>query len=193
MNRARCWFRYNAKGEKRCAECGRFLPVSDFYTKKITADRLQQNCKDCENFRGLYYAHCGLARQLGSPPLAREIFQMLIGRPCVWGGGMRPEIHIGIDRIDSTQGYSVLNAQPCCPRHNNLKGAIHDAAFRIHLANRPGDRKCGNQQKGSKRAQQPGPPVSAPASPASLTLPLFDEEPTMQEVMQEIIRKLETK
>jgi hypothetical protein len=80
-------------------------------------------------------------------------FKALLDSPCVYAynppnSGNRARV--GIDRIDSTQGYTPANTQACCGRHNLLKSDMltHeqtvDAVTRYQIP-------CGSTGAGRKR------------------------------------------
>jgi len=53
-------------------------------------------------------------------------YQNLLSQPCIYCTSTLPDsgqsVKVGLDRKDNTQGYISGNVQPCCPRHNNIKG-----------------------------------------------------------------------
>lgn len=51
--------------------------------------------------------------------LSFEDFMSLWQKPCAYCGG--EIITIGIDRVDSTKGYSLENIKPCCGWCNTMK------------------------------------------------------------------------
>lgn len=52
-------------------------------------------------------------------------WQEIISLPCVYSIGLPDsEIRSGVDRIDSSIGYTIENCQPCCAKHNRLKSDI---------------------------------------------------------------------
>lgn len=81
--------------------------------------------------------------------LSLEQFRQVISQSCVYGCP-NPEIHVGVDRIESGKGYTVDNVQPCCERHNRFKSDVltHDqmidAVRRYEIA-------CGNSKAGRPR------------------------------------------
>lgn len=153
MRRSRTFLRYNSKGEKRCIHCKRYFPVEQFYRDRQRLDHLKTYCKGCvgeymtkrHERAGHYQVHRVTAARRGSPPLSREQYHQIIHSPCVFGGGTRKQgIWIGVDRKDSSKGYTPDNVQPCCFRHNLMKASCDEIAFRLHLELHPDCRPCGN-------------------------------------------------
>lgn len=176
----RAIFRYNSKGEKRCLVCKRYLPVELFPSSQITSDRHSPYCNACHNKGqretsnrdGNYGVHSARAVAIGSVPLSRELYNKIVHSPCVFGGGSREQgIRIGIDRKDSSKGYTPDNVQPCCTRHNIMKGSIADIAFRVHLELHPESRSCANRKPNCENKSVATVLSTADDEPE---LPLFD-------------------
>jgi hypothetical protein len=85
--------------------------------------------------------------------LTYEQWSGIVARPCVYriDSLISPDsvIRTGIDRIDSSLGYTVENTQPCCAAHNMLKGEwlTHEQALDIITRNRI---PCQNTKGGRK-------------------------------------------
>lgn len=63
------------------------------------------------------------AERRGLPvELTREHFDWLRDQPCVYCGAPGPN---GVDRVESTQGYTLENVVPSCKKCNLRKGAVH--------------------------------------------------------------------
>lgn len=57
--------------------------------------------------------------------LTFDEFLHITMQPCVFCGVFNHGREFsGIDRIDSTAGYSIDNCQPCCSKHNLMKGSL---------------------------------------------------------------------
>ena len=76
----------------------------------------------------------------------------IVARPCIYrldGVEHPPGIRSGVDRVDSSIGYTFQNSQPCCYRHNMCKGDWLTHAqmletvvrYRIPCGNKPSTRK----------------------------------------------------
>ena len=65
------------------------------------------------------------ARMRGIPcTLTFDQWQAIVSLPCVYAGVPDSDIRSGVDRIDSSMGYTEGNSQPCCAKHNLLKSDI---------------------------------------------------------------------
>ena len=62
--------------------------------------------------------------------LTNEQFDDLISRPCSYCGA--PPWN-GIDRVDSSRGYGVGNAYPCCHYCNRMKSSLSPKEFGQHI------------------------------------------------------------
>ena len=57
--------------------------------------------------------------------LTFQQFEALITQPCAYSPtGVTPDVAMGIDRKDSSAGYTPNNCVPCCPRHNEIKSNV---------------------------------------------------------------------
>lgn len=71
------------------------------------------------------------AKDRGLPfELTLEQVEDLVGRPCVYCG--EPPRN-GIDRIDSSLGYTVANSAPCCKVCNFMKSTLQVEQFLAHV------------------------------------------------------------
>lgn len=59
-----------------------------------------------------------------------EQFAAISLQPCRYCGGKLPEAGSGIDRIDSTQGYTIENCAPCCTECNLAKRNMTEIEFK---------------------------------------------------------------
>lgn len=82
--------------------------------------------------KGKYSAYKKDAKQRGiNFELTFEQFMTFWKQPCVYSG--HPIETIGIDRIDSTQGYTINNVVPCCWICNRMKNGLSVADFEAHI------------------------------------------------------------
>lgn len=63
--------------------------------------------------------------------LSVDEFNTIIAHPCVYCGASSS---IGVDRIDSSDGYNIDNAQPCCSDCNLMKFKHNEEKFLRHVA-----------------------------------------------------------
>lgn len=59
--------------------------------------------------------------------LTFEQFMTFWQKPCFYGDCKIETV--GLDRIDSTKGYTIENCQPCCSRHNRMKSDMSKEEF----------------------------------------------------------------
>lgn len=127
---------------KRCSAHfggkGAALPLSAFHKDRNSLDGHCDWCKACRNEkRRLLYAkkgasmrdmfcsaRCRAARLKVQFDLTLDQFADLLSRPCVYGGGRRPELNIGIDRKSPGADYTIENVVACCGRHNRIKSDL---------------------------------------------------------------------
>ncbi len=122
----------------RCAECLRLYRRARYRTHGITPQQRYENAKASARLRGLAFT------------LTYSEWLNIISQPCIYRLKDQRDIHVGIDRRDSRQGYTIENSVPCCEKHNRLKSDILTyqqtaetvARFRI---------PCGNTQRGRPR------------------------------------------
>lgn len=114
--------------KKRCSRCKQFKDVSDFYKDKRSVDGLHYICKDCESYsvEGRYntYIQGAKARNMLFA-LSKKEFEEITSKPCFYCGEYSGEYlgykYSGVDRIDSTAGYTFDNVIPCCTMCNKMK------------------------------------------------------------------------
>lgn len=56
--------------------------------------------------------------------ITADVYEWLCELPCTYCGRKLPEAGHGLDRKDSSQGYTLANATPCCAECNRLKGNL---------------------------------------------------------------------
>lgn len=123
---------------KYCAKCKEWKTVDEFGKRFDRPLGLRSKCKVCDNiirmqdkrsFRLTQYRH-GAKRRGISFDLTVEEFNTLWQLPCNYCGSEIQEI--GIDRVDSTQGYRIDNVVPCCAICNTMKLALPRSIFVEH-------------------------------------------------------------
>ena len=79
--------------------------------------------------------------------LTKEDFHSIVTKPCVYCGKL-PEVRVfrkgrtgecsasvnGIDRVDSSKGYTLDNVVPCCTRCNQMKLNYETSDFLEHIS-----------------------------------------------------------
>lgn len=100
---------------KRCAKCGRELPVENFYKSRRASDGLQSYCKECHASTSTEYQracrkkekeateHTTLLKVYGNPKLAeftpRELMVELKARGFRWEYMIEPQRRIMYDKL----------------------------------------------------------------------------------------------
>ena len=86
------------------------------------------------NFLHKYGAMCFNARRNNlTVTLTFEEFKVLRLLPCHYCGGELPSLGSGMDRIDSSKGYSKENCLPCCSACNRAKSDLTTTEFKAHI------------------------------------------------------------
>jgi hypothetical protein len=151
---------------KTCTKCGLSRPITEFRKSSTNRDRLTHRCRECTNYsRKLRYDASTLGRlfdrysslqhrasRFGEFDISFGQYLDLTSRPCAYGNGADPACLIGLDRKDSSLGYTIDNVVPCCPRHNLMKSnffSFSDMAF--ITANLPSAKECGDTIGGRKK------------------------------------------
>lgn len=97
-------------------------------TRRVAANRHGRTLK------GKWTKHKQTAKARGiQNDLTFEQFVRLIANPCHWCGGKLPETRGGLDRLDSSIGYSLSNCVPCCRRCNVIKMDMAPNDFISHI------------------------------------------------------------
>lgn len=139
--------KYNCK-----CHCGKDFILSKLQLKSIINHRKKLQCKNCHYYdKSLYieeelkekqlkaylleYKHGAIRRGLDFK-LSDEEFKVLVYKNCYYCNqspklskryNRRYLVVSGIDRIDSTKGYSIDNCTPCCSTCNKMKMVLsHD-------------------------------------------------------------------
>ena len=123
---------------KYCYKCGETKPVQEYSKNKAKADGMQSSCKDCRSIRAGEPKPRLLGYKNGARRHGREwslpddiALAMLAGVPCHYG--YTEHIGEGIDRVDSSKGYTEDNVVPCCWIHNKMKSDMTYGEFKEAL------------------------------------------------------------
>lgn len=122
---------YDQKGniiKKVCQCCKRMLSVDEYYKNSHTADGYSGVCKYCysHSLQGRYnvYRKGAKVRNLDFN-LTQDEFASITSQPCQYCGEYSEKYfdkeYSGVDRIDSSLGYSTNNVVPCCDMCNRMK------------------------------------------------------------------------
>lgn len=65
--------------------------------------------------------------------MSRAAYARLVALACTYCGGVLNPSGVGLDRVDSTLGYTASNVLPCCRDCNALKARHTEAFFRRML------------------------------------------------------------
>lgn len=88
----------------------------------------------------------GHAKYKGIPfKLNKHQWLWLVEQDCYYCGRSYKDIHIGVDRVDSSQGYAEGNVVPCCTFCNLAKNTLPLEEFLLHI-----DRIYTNQKRKRK-------------------------------------------
>lgn len=112
-------------------------------------------CKDCHRQskhnmvkQDRFWTHQGNAKKRGIEwTLTYEQWLAVVSQTCAYAlPGDSGQI-IGIDRKDSSQGYTVVNSQACCQHHNQVKSDVFTHEQMLDLASRYSVH-CGDKPRG---------------------------------------------
>lgn len=96
----------------RCAACARAYRIAS-YDKRGSSDNDRYL-----SFRG------SAARRGISFRLTFNEWYTIVSQPCAYANGWTKDIRSGVDRKNSSLGYTVENCLPCCARHNLFKSDV---------------------------------------------------------------------
>jgi hypothetical protein len=134
----------------RC-ECGKEVVVrvgnlTGGHTKTCGCSRFSRHTEHDVGLRKLYYRYTQAAKRRHNHRLeiSLEMFRQLTSSPCHYCGSeprliMRSRSshseykYNGLDRVDSTKGYSVDNVVPCCSWCNRMKLDLPLSDFIAHV------------------------------------------------------------
>ena len=121
---------------KQCTGCQQVKPLNEFYNdgyKRRDGTRVATKaakCKECtlklqktwnkDNKHIRILRHCRKNDKIFNRKceLTKEHVKALINQPCIYCGDTE---RIGVDRADSSKGYTIENSKPCCTRCNIIK------------------------------------------------------------------------
>lgn len=99
--------------------------------RKARADRGTKRNHYTSALDRRYRSYIGLANKRGlKMELTEDQFSTILNQPCVYCGTFTK---IGIDRIDSSDNYTVENSQPCCTTCNWMKASSKHPDFVKHV------------------------------------------------------------
>lgn len=111
-----------------CSCCKRMLPIDNYYKDKSNADGLTNMCKYCisKSPQGRYKTYKQRAKNRNLEfVLTKNEFDTITQQPCYYCGEYSNDYfdkpYSGIDRIDSSLGYTTDNVVPCCTMCNRMK------------------------------------------------------------------------
>lgn len=126
--------------EKCCSVCKQWKTIEHFNKDKNSIDEYNCECKECRNGNILYrYANAknSAKRRKIKFNLTFERFQTITSEPCFYcgfyNGYYNKKGYSGIDRIDSSKGYTVENSIPCCRFCNCGKNILSLQDFIKHI------------------------------------------------------------
>ena len=137
----------------QCKKCGKIFSRRASVIRKSLNSIICSNCRRLRNNRPLsvikykeycYYRSGAKSRNL-EWDLTEEQFANLINKNCYYCGEVPSkrqsvsykdnyELVNGIDRIDSTKGYTIDNCVPCCSKCNSMKSNLKKDDFLQHIS-----------------------------------------------------------
>jgi hypothetical protein len=83
----------------------------------------------------------------------KQLTKILVA-PCVYGDWVDSvKTPVGLDRRNSARGYTIRNSQPCCAKHNSIKGNWFDHTEMMSIARlSPLLRACGRNGGGHPKS-----------------------------------------
>lgn len=122
---------YNSNGDliqKLCPCCQEFVDISLFSKNKRRADLYNEYCNNCLKYdakkRYDHYKHNAKIRKLCFD-LSIDEFKDITSKPCIYCGEFSVYFNNiginGIDRTNSSIGYTLKNVVPCCEMCNRMK------------------------------------------------------------------------
>ena len=126
-------------GKKCCFKCKTWKNESEFGKNKQAKDGLHCWCKECvkDCGRGHYQSLAGKYRVYERGAKRRNLtfelslfdFASIIVQPCYYCG-KKDSIYTGVDRLDSSKGYTKDNCAPCCAHCNMQKRIYSEKEFK---------------------------------------------------------------
>jgi hypothetical protein len=115
------------KQDKTCPRCEITKPLSEYYNSSSTLNGKTVYCKMCQREkdrspRSRFSQVKNKAKTRGIAwGMTFEEFSIFIGQKCSYCGGPTPTTGLGLDRINSSLGYTFANSVPCCAACNHIK------------------------------------------------------------------------
>lgn len=124
---------------RACSKCHEVLHT-DFFAKNIkTKSGFAYHCKSCKRLYGqyqdkkqpyrrspkgryIYSKHAAKTRNIEFSLTRQEYISVVGSASCFYCQGSLPVTGSGLDRVDSSVGYTKNNVVPCCGRCNWTKG-----------------------------------------------------------------------
>lgn len=125
-------------GKKLCPMCKEWKFLSEYHKRSERPLGIKPKCKSCEFMRQrqdmkalrLTQIKSGAKKRGIEFNLSKDEFLTFWGKPCFYCGDKIPTI--GLDRINSDEGYSIGNVVSCCAICNTMKLAISRDVFIQH-------------------------------------------------------------
>lgn len=125
---------------KLCPCCNQWLPLTAYQKRKQSIDGYASMCKICSSYKlgCRYSSYRTNANSHGRAfDLTLEDFDDITKQPCYYCGGFNGVFQSvpfsGVDRIDSSKGYTKDNVVPCCGKCNRMKGDLPQDKWIQHL------------------------------------------------------------
>jgi hypothetical protein len=99
--------------------------------REANPDKVKEIYKESSeniNYHYKNYTRSAETRRLEFP-LTKEEFILIVTLPCYYCGVIQPKGFNGIDRLDCTIGYSLVNCKSCCEMCNMMKGTTGHNVF----------------------------------------------------------------
>lgn len=99
--------------------------------ERIMSGGSKQRVKYEAGISAKYKSHLIRCRKKGFyVPLTEEQFNYITSLDCYYCGST---LNIGVDRIDSKEGYTIENSRPCCTKCNMMKYVHSEEDFINHI------------------------------------------------------------
>lgn len=148
-------------GLKRCSSCKQTKPITDFYKRTDTKSHkgFRGHCKQCEIRESTIYCYKNKDKirkrnhkYMKTPKVqfnaykrsakkCNKDFKLTLAffeknhlKSCFYCGSTQSKaLNMGVDRIDSTKGYTEENCVPCCVQCNLSKFTYSTNDFLSHI------------------------------------------------------------
>jgi hypothetical protein len=116
---------------KTCTKCKIEKPLLSFSKNKRRKNGLQPRCKLCDYTRLKTWRAANKEAQVKSNNklkynnayISFDDYNILVSLNCFYCNSELSPAGKGLDRIDSSKGYTIENCVPCCHMCNNIKNA----------------------------------------------------------------------